>query len=440
MDNVRRVRRAGGRVRRARWDDERPIGEGVKELLRDLPVRRLTIAQLLVSSAVFLQTAAVGKQVYDIRGSELDLGLLGLAEFLPAVLLVLVTGPIADRYDRRVVGLCGLAGELVCFILLAIYSLGEPTTVWPVFVFAFAFGTARAFANPAFRSMPPMVAPTGALHRVVALSSATWTTAIIVGPGASGLLYAIHPSVAFLTAIVLLVGGGCFYFTLPFRREPAPHDPEDRPTLHQALEGLRFVRHNRIVLAAISLDLFAVLFGGAVALLPAIAEERLGVGVVAYGFLRAAAGVGAAATAIVLAVRPLTRRIGPSLYVAIAVFGLGTVALGMTRSYLLAFIAVAALSGADMVSVYIRSTLVPLVTPDDKRGRVLAVESVFIGASNELGAFESGVAATAFGVAFAVVSGGVATIAVVIAAVFLAPELRRVDRFNDLEPRPVATT
>ncbi len=420
------------RERRALAADE-PIGEGFAALLADAPVRRLTASQLLVSSATFLQTAAVGKLVFDVRHSELDLGLLGLAEFLPAALLVLITGPIADRYDRRRVALLAMTGELACFVFLAAFALTEPTVVWPMFVVAFTFGVARAFANPAVRSMPPMVAPTGALHRVIALNTAMMTSAIIVGPGISGLLYAIHPSVAFLTSCVLLGAGMLVVSVLTFRRQPDPPAPGSRPSVQAALEGLRFVRRNRIVLAAITLDLFAVLFGGAVALLPAIAENRLHVGVVAYGFLRAAAGIGAALMAIFLAVRPLNRRIGPTLLVVVGLFGVGTIVLGATRDYTVAFAAVVALSAADMVSMYIRGTLIPLVTPDEMRGRVFAVEAVFIGASNELGAFESGVAAAWLGIAVAVVGGGVATLGVVVVAAVAFPELRAVDRFSDLE-------
>jgi MFS family permease len=196
---------------------------------------------------------------------------------------------------------------------------------------------------------------------------------------------------------------------------------------------LVFIRRTPVLLAAIALDLFAVLFGGAVALLPVIAEERLGVGDVAYGFLRAAPGFGAAAMALALAARPVRRHVGRTLLVAVAVFGFGTVVLGLTHSFVVAFVALVVLSAADMISVFIRGSLVPLVTPDEKRGRVLAVEAVFIGASNELGAFESGMAAQAFGVTATVVGGGLATLGVVGVWWFAFPALRRIDRFEELE-------
>jgi predicted MFS family arabinose efflux permease len=223
-------------------------------------------------------------------------------------------------------------------------------------------------------------------------------------------------------------------------REAGSEGSPERPTisekisLHSALEGLRFIRRTPILLAAISLDLFAVLFGGAVALLPVIAEERLGVGDIGYGWLRAAPGIGAAIMALVLASRPVTRRVGPKLFTVVAIFGVATVVLGVTTSYIVAFISLVVLAASDMISVFIRSTLVPLVTPDDKRGRVLAVESVFIGASNELGAFESGVAAQAFGTQTAVIGGGVATIGIVAVYSIFFPSLRQVNRFEELDP------
>jgi predicted MFS family arabinose efflux permease len=215
--------------------------------------------------------------------------------------------------------------------------------------------------------------------------------------------------------------------------QAATVENRERPTLHDALEGLRFIRRTPILLAAISLDLFAVLFGGAIALLPVIAEEHLHVGDVAYGWLRAAAGIGAAGVALFLAFHPVRRNIGRLLFFVVATFGIATVVLGLTGSYLVAFIAVLVLSGADMVSVFIRGSIVPLVTPDDKRGRVLAVENVFIGASNELGAFESGVASQAFGAPAAVVGGGVATVGIVGLFWFIFPSLRKIDRFSDLQ-------
>jgi MFS family permease len=404
------------------------------ELLRFGSVRNLLSANLVMYTGVALQAAALGKQAYDITGREADLGWIGLCEFLPAALLVLVTGTVADRFNRKKVALVAIVGEALTSVALLVYALSEPTEVWPLFVFAFLYGIARAFMAPATRTMPPMVAPEGGLPKLIAIYSATWTGATIIGPALSGFLYAVGPWVAYL-ASSLLIGSSVFLIaTLRFEREPVPVDPNQRPTFRSAIEGLLFIRRTPILLAAISLDLFAVLFGGAVALLPAIAEERLGVGDVAYGWLRAAPGIGAAAMAVVLASRPVQRRLGRVLLLVVAVFGAATVVLGVTRSYLVAFVALLVLSAADMVSVFIRGSLVPLVTPDEKRGRVMAVENVFIGASNELGAFESGMVGQALGVPTAVIGGGVATVAIVGIWWVSFPSLRNVDRFEDLSP------
>lgn len=420
--------------------------EGTRDLLRVAPVRNLLGSSIFSSSGVLLQATVLGKQIYDITGRELDIGLLGLAEFLPAILLVLVTGSIADRFDRKVIGTIAIGAEVLSSVALGLYALSEPTAVWPLFLIAFFFGVARAFASPAIRAIPPMVAPPGALPRTMAMYGATWTSAAIVGPALAGFLYSGSPALAYFVSAAMIAVGAGFLSAIrlggaPQAIEAEPQDPDGTTrrratkelSLHSALEGLRFIRRTPILLAAISLDLFAVLFGGAVALLPVIAEERLGVGDVAYGWLRAAPGIGAGLMALFLASRPVKHRVGRTLLMTVGVFGLSTVMLGVTTSYVVAFIAVVVLSAADMVSVFIRSTLVPLVTPDDKRGRVMAVESVFIGATNELGAFESGVAAQALGTQTAVIGGGLATVGVVAVFSVFFPSLRRVDTFDELE-------
>ncbi len=405
-----------------------------RALVSFAPVRNLLGYSIAVNAGILLQATALGKQIYDITGRELDIGLLGLAEFLPAALLVLVTGSVADRFDRRIVGSIATFGEVCCAIGLALYALTEPTAVWPLFLLAALFGVSRAFAAPATRSLPPMVAPDGALPRTIALYTATWTGAAIIGPVAGGVLYSIHPSWAYWGAAVLVSFGMWSLLRVQVLRRPEPRVAGERVSLHSALEGLRFIKRTPVLFASVSLDLFAVLFGGAIALLPAIAEERLGVGDVAYGWLRAAPGIGAGIMAFVLASRPVTRHIGRWLLGVVALFGAGTMVLGLTSSYTVAFLALILLTAADQISVYIRGTLVPLLTPDDKRGRVMAVENVFIGASNELGAFESGVAAQAFGTQFAVVGGGAATIGIVAVYSVFFPSLRRIDTFEELDP------
>ena len=386
-------------------------------------------------TGLMLQAAVLGKQVYDITGREIDIGWIGLVEFLPAAVLVLVTGVVADRFYRRNIVLVAVAGELVSALALMFYARTNPTAVAPIFMITLLYGIARAFVAPAARSIWPSIAPPGGLPAVVALSSATWTGAAIAGPAASGLLYSIDPWVAYFAASVLIATGMLAILRVDVPRNIAAST--ERPTFRHAIEGLVFIRRTPILLAAISLDLFAVLFGGAIALLPVIAEERLGVGDVAYGWLRAAVGIGAAAMALFLAWRPVRRRVGHKLFVVVATFGVMTVVLGLTHNYVVAFVAILIMSAADMVSVFIRSSIVPLVTPDEKRGRVLAVENVFIGASNELGAFESGVASQAVGTAGAVVGGGIATVGIAGLWWVLFPALRRVDRFSDLEDRAV---
>ncbi|MFM2114703.1 MAG: hypothetical protein RI908_444 [Actinomycetota bacterium] len=384
-------------------------------------------------TGLMLQAAVLGKQVYDITGREIDIGWIGLVEFLPAAVLVLVTGVVADRFYRRNVVLIAVTGELVSAVALMFYARTNPTAVAPIFMITLLYGIARAFVAPAARSIWPSIAPPGGLPAVIALSSATWTGAAIAGPAMSGLLYSIDPWVAYFAASVLIAVGMAAMLRVDVPRNIAAST--ERPTFRHAIEGLVFIRRTPILLAAISLDLFAVLFGGAIALLPVIAEERLGVGDVAYGWLRAAVGIGAAAMAIFLAWKPVRRRVGHKLFMVVATFGVMTVVLGLTHNYVVAFVAILVMSAADMVSVFIRSSIVPLVTPDEKRGRVLAVENVFIGASNELGAFESGVASQAVGTAGAVVGGGIATVGIAGLWWVLFPALRRVDRFSDLEDR-----
>lgn len=416
-----------------------------------------SIAALLVS--VFSNAAgslvcvtALGIQVYDLTHQEIHLGLLGLAEFAPSALLVLVTGSVADHFDRRRVSSLSAGVAAAAGLGLAAYTATRPSAVGPIFGLVLVFGVGRAFYAPSSRSLPADIVPAEGLPWLTARRAATWQSAIIVGPVIGGTLYAIDPVLPYLAMVVLYaVAAGAMFLVRPGLAEGAQPDeiepvetgpgdpvldpavghqpPPGRGGLREALEGLRFIRRSPILLGAISLDLFAVLFGGAVALLPAIAEDRLGVGAVGLGWLRAAGGIGAAVVTLGLTRRPVNRHVGRVLLAVVAVFGLFTIALGVTRTFAVAFVAMAVLSGADAVSVYIRSTLVPLATPFDKRGRVLAVESVFIGASNELGAFESGVAGQLLGSAGAVVLGGAATLVVAGAYWVAFPSLRDVDEF-----------
>jgi MFS family permease len=403
-----------------------------REVLASPGVKPFMAASTVLYTGVLLQATALGKNVFDITGSELDIGWLGLAEFVPAALLVLVTGTVADRFNRRIVSMIAQAGEMLCSLLLMLYALTEPTSTLPMFGIVVLFGVFRGFLAPAMRPIAAMIAPDGGLPRVIALYGATWTGAAIVGPALAGFLYSAHPAMAYGAAAFLISIAIMLMSRVKVVSTKVPGAP--RPTLRDAIQGLVFIRRTPVLLAAISLDLFAVLAGGAVALLPVIAEEQLNVGNVAYGWLRAAGGIGAALTAILLSFRPVRSKVGRTLIVAVGVFGLSTLVLGVTTSYWIAFIAVMGANSADMISVFIRSSLVPLVTPDEKRGRVSAVENVFIGASNELGAFESGAVSSLVGTPATVIGGGVATIAVAGLWWVAFPSLRKVDTFDELEP------
>ncbi|MEZ5410746.1 MAG: MFS transporter [Acidimicrobiales bacterium] len=403
------------------------------------------------SLGAMAMAVALGKVVFDLTGRALDLGLLGLAEFLPTALLAPLVGSAADRFDRRQVVAVGFTLEAAVYVALAAYvgAAGSSAPVWPIFALAVGFGTARATVAPAIRALPADLAG-DQLARVIPLSSASWQLSMILGPVIGGMLLVVGRPWPFAVSAAGLLVGIVLVSRVPDVRPMleaaraqahAERAEGDEPgPLREALEGLAFVRRTPILLGAISLDLFAVLFGGAVALLPAIAETRLGVGAIGLGWLRAATGIGAGLTTLLLAWRPVDRRVGRVLLVAVAVFGGATLVLAATRTYAVAFVALLVLSAADAISVFIRGTLVPLVTPPVQRGRVLATENVFIGASNELGAFESGVAGQLMGVSGAVALGGVATLAIVGLWWILFPALRDVDRFGDVAAPALPTS
>ncbi len=374
-----------------------------------------------------MQSAALFWQVYDLTASTLDLAFIGLAEFAPALLLLAITGPIADRVERRLIVQCGFAVQLVGALLLIAFTLAEPSEAWPFFIVAFLFGCVRAFSQPAGRAMVATLVPTEHLANAVAWRSTGFQMAIIGGPMLAGFIYLIGPVEVYATvAIVMLLAAIAMQFVA---RRP-PSSAGERPGWTSLIAGLRFIRSQPVLLGAISLDLFAVLFGGAVALLPVYAKDILQVGTAEYGVLRSAAAFGGAAMAMALAMVPLRRQVGRTLFIAVAIFGIGTVVFGLSRNYYLSLAALVVLGAADMISVYVRSNIVPLATPDNMLGRVTAVEMVFIGASNELGAFESGAVAWFIGPVATVVLGGVATLAVCGIWIKLFPPLYRVDRLD----------
>lgn len=402
---------------------------------------KLLLASLASSAFAFSMLATIiGLQVFEITESERDLGLVGLAQFVPILLLSPFTGTIADRFDRRHVFGAGVLITITATFGLMAYAATDPTSVAPIFLLLALNGVGRAVGTPASRALPIDLAPEGALERIIALRSLTFQIALIIGPLAGAFANKVSTVLPYVLIVVAQV---LALVALSRISKPATAKLDSvagpRQAIRDAIEGLRFIRRSQIIFGAISLDLFAVLFGGAVALLPAIVDKRLGIEDVdlGVGLLRAATAAAAALAALVLSIRPLTRRAGPTLFATIAIFGLATIALGLTRSFVVAAIAVAILSAADQVSVFIRASVVPLATPESMRGRVLAVENVFIGGSNELGAYESGETAAWWGLAPAVVVGGVGTLVVVVVGWFAFPALRAVDRFSDVRPAPV---
>lgn len=370
------------------------------------------------------------------RRALLALGLVGLAEFIPTAVMSPFTGTLADRFDRRRVVLVGLILETSAALMFLAYAATDPTSVLPIYAIVAWFGATQAVVNPALRSLPVDMSPPEMLQRVIALNTATRQAAGIAGPVLAGFAYGLGAPVPYIGATILLSLGALsatrFGETGVAKLKSAKGA---RAVLSDARAGLTFIRRQPILLGAIGLDLFAVLFGGVVALLPAIADSRLGVDAFALGWLRASLGLGAALTTLTLAWKPLNRNVGRILLISVGVFGLATLAIGVTRSFAVVFVALFVAAGADSVSVFIRSNLVPLATPENMRARVLASESVFIGASNELGAFESGLTASVFGLVGAIFFGGFGTIAVVVGWWMFFPTLRDVDRFSDVVPK-----
>jgi MFS family permease len=397
-------------------------------------------ARFFSSIAAQMLIIAVGWQIYHLTGRVLDLGLIGLSQFLPFLCLSLLAGHTADHYDRRVIISLCLAAFLVCALLLLAFALGQLRRTLPIFGVLAMLGVARAFLAPATQSFVPNLVPAGALGNAIALSSSTFQVATIAGPSIGGVIYAFGQSASrfnsgaewvYGAATAVLIISLIMMISVKMRRAQVVRAAV---SLHSLLEGLRFVWGRKTVLGAISLDLFAVLFGGATALLPAYTQDVLHAGPDVFGYLRASPGIGAGAMALWLAFKPVTRRVGVYMFAGVAIFGVATLVFGLTNRLWIAMPALAALGAGDMVSVYIRMLLVQLETPDEIRGRVSAVNSVFIGASNELGEFESGFTAAWFGLVPAIVVGGVVTLLVtVLWAGVLFPRLWRLQTFEQLK-------
>ncbi len=400
-------------------------------------------ARFSAAIAAQMLVIGVGWQVYQLTGRLLDLGLIGLSQFLPFFCLVLFAGHAADRYERRMILiLCGSV-QFACACLLLGFVLNGVTHTWPIFLVLSFLGVARAFQMPTAQSFMPNLIPAPALRNAVAISSSTFQVATIAGPSLGGILYTfadqvtgIHSGAAlvYAAAAALYVCAVAMLARIRLRRVPTKPAAISWSSM---LQGLKFVWRRKTVLGAISLDLFAVLFGGATALLPAFTHDVLHAGPEVFGYLRTAPGIGAGITAMLLSLRPISRHVGATMFAGVMAFGAATVVFGLTHRTWIALTALVILGAGDMVSVFIRSVLVQLETPDVIRGRVSAVNAVFIGASNELGEFESGLTAAWIGLVPAIVAGGVLTLVVgVLWARYLFPQLWRMQSFEHLGERP----
>lgn len=408
---------------------------GARALLRERDYMVYLLTRALGVLGTVAQSVTMGWQVYDLarveRGiaeSALYVGLLGLATFLPLFFLALPAGVVADRYPRKIVLAICFAAEALCAGTLVWAAVLGALSVSVLIGVAFAFGIARAFRAPAGVALAPMLVPKALLPRAIAWNSLAFQIGTISGPALAGLLvgrWSSAHSYGVSLVLYLVPVFGLWFISASTR--PAAHVGS---RLERVREGLSYIWNNKVVLGAITLDLFAVLLGGATALLPVFARDILMVGPEGFGFLRSAPAVGAAVVALVLAGRPIQRKAGVSMFAGVAVFGMATVVFGLSRSFWLSLAALGVLGGADMVSVYVRQTLIQIVTPDAMRGRVASVSFLFIGASNELGEFESGVTARIFGPVLAAILGGMASLFVTGLWVRIFPALRQVDRLE----------
>jgi MFS family permease len=387
------------------------------------------VARFFIVAALEMQSVAVGWQVYEITRRPLDLGLVGLAQFLPGIFLFLVAGHAADRHDRRrLLNIC-YCGFILCSGLLLVLTVQGPRSVRLIYLVLLLLGVVRSFNWPASRALLPQLVPAEHFSKAVAWNATTFQAATILGPAIGGVLYTAARGPGVVYGMATVASAVALAATLRIQSKSQTR-PAEEMSLHTVMAGFRYVWREKVVLGSISLDMFAVLLGGAVALLPVYASEILRTGPWGLGLLRSAPGAGAAAMAIFLARRPIRGRAGLIMLWCVAGFGVFTILFGVSRSLTLSLVALLLVGATDMVSVIIRATLVQFATPDAMRGRVNAVDMLFIGASNELGEFESGLTAHWFGTVPAVVLGGVGTLVVIALWVWLFPELRRVDQLH----------
>lgn len=393
------------------------------------PFKLFWCASVASTIALQMQIVAVGWQVYQLTHSAFDLGIVGLVQFIPSLFLVFVVGHVADKHDRRNVARISALVEALAAALLALGSIGGWLNREIIFAIVFVIGAGRAFSKPTMSAMLPSLMPPALLPRAVAGSASATQFAIIIGPAVGGFLYVAGPAVVYASSCVLFAI--CSLLLTLIKRPPQAAPAAGKPTgasLSSVFAGLAFIRSKPAIFGAISLDMFAVLLGGATALLPVYAHDILHTDSAGLGLLRSAPALGALAVALFLARNPLGGRVGRTMFIAVGVFGLATIAFGLSTSFGLSLLALVVLGASDMISVVVRSSFVQLETPDDMRGRVSAVNSVFIGTSNQLGEFESGLTAAWFGAVPAVLIGGIGTIVIVLLWIRLFPALYKVDR------------
>jgi len=388
------------------------------------------LARFCIVASTEMQSVAVGWQVYEITRRPLDLGLAGLAQFLPGILLFLLAGHVADRFERRKLIVLCYSGFALCSALLLFLSLRGIRTVYPIYVVLVLLGVVRSLNGPVSRALLPQLVPEEHFPSAIAWASSVFQFATILGPSLGGVVYAAFRGPSAVYALGLVAATFAVFSTLRIKTqsEQRLREPVTRETI---FAGLRYIWLEKVILGSISLDLFAVLLGGSVALLPIYAREILQTGPWGLGLLRSAPGVGAAVMAILLAYKPLKRRAGMTMLWCVAGFGVATILFAVSRSLVISLAALFLVGATDMVSVIVRQMLIQLGTPDEMRGRVNAVDMVFIGASNELGQFESGLTAQWFGTVPAVVLGGIGTLAVTALWAWRFPELRRADKLTD---------
>ena len=389
------------------------------------------LARFLVVAGLEMQSVAVGWQIFETTKRPLDLGLVGLCQFSPGILLFLITGHAADTFNRRKLLMTCYAGFGVCSALLLFYALSGLRTVLPMYAVVVLLGVVRSFNNPASRSLLPQIIPEEHLQNAIAWNSSVNQGGTILGPSLGGLIYAVAkgPAAVYTTSMLAAAGAVFLMTQIKLYIKARPREPL---SLKSVMAGLRYIGEKKIILGSISLDLFAVLLGGAVALLPVFASEVLRTGPWGLGLLRASPAIGAGSMALLLAHRPFRSRAGLTMLWCVGGFGAFTVLFGISRNLVLSMAALILVGCMDMVSVVVRSTLVQLATPDEMRGRVSAVEMIFIGASNEIGQFESGITAQWFGAVPAVIMGGVGTLLITALWAWNFPELRRVEKLSSL--------